>query len=57
VREGGRTGGPDGSDGASPRQSHRPDSWLSLLIGIASGSGGFEISIDPLLVGAEHTSM
>jgi hypothetical protein len=41
------TGGSSPGDSTSPRQSHKPDSWLSSLIGAAStGNGGFEASMD-----------
>ena len=53
-REAGRTGGASRGDGSSPPQSHKPDSSLSLLISGASGGGGLEASMDPLLVGADH---
>jgi hypothetical protein len=54
MRQEGRTGGAGCGDGAAPCQSHKPVSELSLLIGASSGSAGFEASMDPLLVGADH---
>jgi hypothetical protein len=49
MREEDGIGGAGRGAGVSPRQSQKPVSRLSLLIGTASGSGGFAASINPLL--------